>query len=258
MSTVLRQTWWMTERQLKVVVRQPGYLLAAVGQPVIWLFLFGGLFRQIVQLPGFGVSSYLDYLVPGVVVMSALSANMWAGMDTLEEIERGILDRLLITPISRGAIIYGTVAEAALSTTAQSLLVVLLGWAGGARYGGGAAGVAVLILASVVLGVVFSALSAAIGLLVRQRETIIAVNSFLLLPLTFLSSAFMATALMPRWMSWVAEANPVNWALDVGRSAVQHGPGQATVATHGAWLLALAAVMLWLSVRTFRTYQRSV
>lgn len=255
---IAAQTWWMTHRRLKAFVRQPAYLVITLIQPVIWLFLFGSLFRKVVELPGFGAASYLDYLVPGVVVMSAVSANMWAGMGALEEIERGTLNRFLITPVSRSAIMNANVVEQALSTTIQSLIIVLLGLAGGAHYPGGAVGLFVLAAASVLLGTVFSAMSNAIGMLVRQRETIIGVNTFLLLPLTFLSSVFMAKALMPHWMQNVAAFNPVNWALEAGRAALADSPDWHAVWTRGGALLALAVLMVWLSTRTFRTYQKSV
>jgi ABC-2 type transport system permease protein len=258
MSTVVAQTWWLTLRRLKVFVRQPGYLVITLVQPVIWLFLFGNLFRKVVQLPGFGASSYLDYLVPGIVVMSAISSNMWAGMGALEEIERGTLNRFLVTPVSRGALMNAAVAEQATSTAIQSVIIVLLGWAGGARYPGGWAGLAVLVVASVLLGTVFGALSNTIGMLVRQRETIIGFNMFLLLPLTFLSSAFMAETLMPQWMRRLAAVNPVNWSLDAARAALADRPDWGRVAVPGGWLLALATVMVALSVHTFRAYQKAV
>jgi ABC-2 type transport system permease protein len=95
-------------------------------------------------------------------------------------------------------------------------------------------------------------------MLVRQRETIIALNIFLLLPLTFLSSAFMAKGLMPQWMQNVAAANPVNWALSASRGALAADRDWAAVVSHGGWLLALAAGVVLLSVRTFRSYQKSV
>jgi ABC-2 type transport system permease protein len=255
---LVRQTWWMTARRLAVFLRQPWFLLITLVQPVIWLFLFGSLFRKVVELPGFGAPSYLDYLVPGVIIMNAVSANMWAGMAMLEEIDRGTLNRFLITPVSRGAIINATVVEQALSTTVQSVIIVLLGWAAGARYPGGPAGVAVLVVASILLGTLFGAASNAVGMLARQRETIIGMYTFLLLPLTFLSSAFMAGDLMPHWMRVIARFNPVNWALSASRAALGADPDWAAVCRSGGPLLAIAAVLVWLSTRTFRAYQRSV
>ena len=254
----MSDTWWMTQRRLKALFQQPWFLLFTLIQPVIWLFLFGNLFRRIVELPGFGAANYLDYLVPGVIVMNAMSSNMWAGMGALEEIERGTLNRLLVTPVRRAAVLNAGVIEQALVTIVQSMVIALLGLAAGARYPGGAAGVAVLVVASVLLGTVFSAMSTAVGMLARQRETIIALNTFLLLPLTFLSSAFMARDLMPGWMRTVASFNPVNWALDTARAALRSGPDWGTVAVRGGWLLALAVTMVLLSVRTFRSYQKSV
>src|SRR5215475_11180200 len=94
-------TGWMTHRQLKALLRQPAVVIITLVQPMVWLFLFGNLFRRVVELPGFGAGSYLDYLIPGVVVMNAVSSNMWAGMGTMEEIERGTMNRFLTTPVSR-------------------------------------------------------------------------------------------------------------------------------------------------------------
>ncbi|MDC0767772.1 ABC transporter permease [Streptomyces sp. HD] len=258
MSTAVTQTWYMTQRQLMVFARQPAYAIITLIQPVIWLFLFGSLFRKVVELGGFGTTSYLDYLVPGVVVMSALSSNMWAGMATLDEIQRGTLDRFLTTPVSRAALMNGNVVNNGLVTALQSVVIVLLGLLGGADYPGGIGGIVVLVLAAVLLGTIFGALSNALGMLVRERESIIGINTFLLLPLTFLSSAFMAPSQMPDWIRRVADFNPLNWAMVAGRSAMSAQPDWGDVLIRGGGLLALAVAAVWLSIRTFRSYQRSV
>ena len=258
MTAIATHTSLMTGRQLRALARQPAYLVISLIQPVIWLFLFGSLFRKIVELPGFGTSSYLDYLVPGVVIMSALSTSMWSGMTVLEEIDRGVMDRFLVLPLHRSAIINASVVMQSLMTTVQSLIIVALGWAAGAHYPGGVAGVLVLIAASVLIAVVFSAFSNIVGMLARQRETIIGINTFLLLPLTFLSSAFMVTALMPHWMRNVADGNPVNWALEAGRAAMSASPDWSRVLAWGGGLALLAIGVTALSVLTFRAYQKSV
>lgn len=169
MSTqALAQTWYMTQRRLMAVVRQPVFLVISLIQPVIWLFLFGNLFKKVVELGGFGTTSYLDYLIPGIVVMSALGSSMWAGMGTLEEIERGTLNRFLATPVSRNALMNANVVENGIGTAVQSVVILLLGRAAGASYPGGAGGLLILVLASVLLGAVFGALSNALGMLVRR------------------------------------------------------------------------------------------
>ncbi|TDB87026.1 ABC transporter permease [Actinomadura sp. KC216] len=257
MTALVTGTWWMTHRRVSALLRNPAVLVMTLVQPMVWLFLFGELFKKVVELPGFGTTSYLDYIVPGVVVMNAVSLNSFAGMATMDEIERGTLDRFLVTPVRRGAIAHAGVIEQALSTAFQSIVIILLGWAAGAHYPGGPAGVAVLVGASVLIGVVLAALSTTLALLVRDRNTIIGLNVMLLLPLTFLSSAFMAEGLMPSWIRHVAAANPVSWALDTGRAALADDPDWGSAAVHGAALLALTAATVALAVFSFRSYQRS-
>src|SRR5581483_12372726 len=88
-GTTLAHTWYLTGRKLHALVRQPWVLAFSVVQPVIWLFLFGQLFRRVIDIPGFAFGgTYLDYLVPGLIAMNAMSNNMWAGMSMIEEIER--------------------------------------------------------------------------------------------------------------------------------------------------------------------------
>jgi len=255
---MISNTWWMTHRQLKALLRQPAVLVITLVQPMVWLFLFGNLFRRVVELPGFGAASYLDYLVPGVVVMNAVSSSMWAGMGSIDEIERGTLNRFLVSPVSRAAIMNANVIVQALSVAFQSVLIVLLAWAAGAQYPGGVAGPVALVVASMLLGTVFSALSNVFGMTLRQRESIIGLSIFLLLPLTFLSTAFMAKSLMPGWMQAIASANPVNWALEAVRGTLTASVDWHTALVNGGGLLALAALTVWLSTRSFRAYQRTV
>jgi ABC-2 type transport system permease protein len=137
-------------------------------------------------------------------------------------------------------------------------VIVLLGWAAGAQFPSGAAGPAALVVASVLLGTVFSALSNVLGMTMRQRESIIGLSIFLLLPLTFLSTAFMARDLMPGWMQAVAGANPVNWALDAARGVLARTVDWSAVLVYGGALVALAVGFVALSTLTFRGYQRTV
>jgi ABC-2 type transport system permease protein len=258
-NTTLNHTWHLTGRRLHAVLRQPAFVGISLIQPAIWLFLFGQLFRRVTDIPGFGGSgSYLDYLIPGIVAMNAMSASMWAGMGAMEEIERGTLNRFLVSPASRVALMNANVVELAVTTTVQTVIILLLGWLGGAHYPGGIAGPVVVVLASILLGTVFGTLSNACGMLVRQREAIIGINVFFMLPLTFLSSAFMAPTLMPGWMRNIAACNPLNWAVQAGRSALNADPDWSVIGLRCGGLLALAVVCVAVSVATFRSYQKSV
>jgi ABC-2 type transport system permease protein len=254
----LADTWYLAGRKLRAIVRQPFLLLFGVVQPAIWLFLFGSLFRTVIDIPGFAFhGSFLAYMVPGMVAMNAMSSNMWAGMAMLEEIDRGTLNRFLVTPASRLAIMNASVVEQAVSTIVQTLIIVGLGLAGGARYPGGALGVAVMTVAAILVGVMWGGLSNLTCMLVRTREAIIAVNTFFMLPLMFLSSAYMQPSLMPGWMQAIAAGNPLNWEVVLGRSALSAVPDWTAIAARGGGLLACAVIAVTISVTTFRSYARN-
>jgi ABC-2 type transport system permease protein len=258
-TALLTDTWYLTGRKLHALVRQPWVLAFSVIQPAIWLFLFGALFHKVIDIPGFGYQgSYLAYLVPGIVAMNAMSGNMWAGMSMIEEIERGTLNRFLVTPASRLAIMNASVVEQAVATTVQTLIIVVLGYAGGARYSGGMTGIVVLVVAAVGIGVFWGALSNMTGMLLRSREAIIGVYTFFMLPLMFLSSAFIQTSLMPGWMQAIASRNPLNWEVQVGRSVLSANPDWAGVAIRCGGILALALIAIAISVTTFRSYAKNV
>ena len=259
LGTTLRHTWYLTGRKLHAVLRQPAFIAVGLVQPVIWLFLFGQLFRRVIDIPGFGAGgSYLDYLIPGIVAMNAMNGNMWAGMNAMEEIDRGTLNRFLVSPARRVALMNANVAEQAVTTIIQTIIILGLGLAGGARYPGGVLGAVIVAVASILIGNVFGALSNTVGMLVRQREAIIGINVFFMLPLTFLSSAFLPATLMPGWMQGIASCNPLNWAVQAGRDALNAHPDWSAVGARLGGLLALAVVCVAISVTTFRSYQKSV
>jgi ABC-2 type transport system permease protein len=258
MTTLVRHSWYMTWRHLRNLFRQPAWIAISLAQPIVWLLLYGALFRKIVEIPGFGAGSYVDFLTPGIVVMTCLFSAGWSGMGIIEDMDRGVVDRFLVTPVSRGALIWGRIIQLGLVAVIQSAIIIVLGLIIGAHFPGGFAGIVALVVGSVLLGSGFGALSNAIALLSRKEETMIAASNFILLPLTFLSSVFMAQALMPQWMQDVAAYNPVNWAVQAGRGALQSDPDWAGVLWRLLWLAVFAAVSGMLATRAFRAYRRSV
>ena len=254
----LRHTGYMALRDLRAMWRQPWYVAMTLVQPIIWLLLFGELFKSVTDLPGFGDESYIAYLAPGVVIMSALFSSGWNGMATIEDINRGVTDRLLVSPVSRVALIAGRVAQSAVVIVIQSAIMVGIALAAGASFPGGVAGVLVLILVSALLGACFAALSNSLALVTRQEESLIGAVTLLVLPLTFLSTALMTSALLPSWMHTVADFNPVDWAIEAGRSATGASPDWGLVAGDTALLAGLLLVCATLATQAFRSYQRSV
>ncbi|MGV1008372.1 MAG: ABC transporter permease [Dermatophilaceae bacterium] len=260
MTTLALHSTLLARRSTKVLLRQPAFLLITLVQPMIWLLLFGQLFGKVVDIPGFSSDgqSYLAFLTPGVVMMTALFSAAWAGTSFIEDMGLGVMDRMLASPVRRGAMINGTVVYQSLVSAVQTLIVLVVAYAAGAHFGSPGIGIVLTVAAAMLLTVVFAALSNAVALLVRQQEALIGVSQLLSLPLTFLSSAIMATALMPPWMQHVATYNPLDWAVLVSREALSATPDWPVIASRGGALVTLAVVMSWLATRAFAAYQTSV
>ena len=257
MTAALAQTRSMTVRHLRELWRQPWYVAITLVQPVIWLLLFGALFKKVVEIPGFG-GDYVDFLTPGIVVMTAIFTAGWAGMAVIEDVDRGVMDRFLVSPVSRSSLIAGRLGMNAVTIAIQSVIVIALGLAVGARFPGGVAGVLVLVLASVLLASAVGSLSIGLALVARQEETVIGAVQMVVLPATFLSAVLMKQALAPGWVQGVARFNPVNWAVDAGRSGLGSNVDGGLVASRLGLLSLLAVVCGWVATRAFRAYQRSV
>jgi ABC-2 type transport system permease protein len=255
--SIVRQSWFLTLRQVRHLLRQPWWVAFTLIQPIIWLVLYGQLFKRVVELPGFRSASYIDFLTPGVVVMSALFSSGWSGMGVITDLDRGVMERFLISPVRRPAIILSRLINLSLVTVVQSLILFGLGAGMGARYPGGAVGLLVLLLSAILLGMPFGALSIAMALAVRKEESVIGAVNFILLPLTFTSPVFMANSLMPDWMRAVARFNPVNWSVEAGRGALEADVGALAIAARMASLAVFALVSGWIATRAFRAYQRS-
>jgi ABC-2 type transport system permease protein len=257
--TAIAQSYFMTGRHVRAFVRQPWFLAITIVQPFIWLFLFSALFRNVAEIPGFGTTgSYVDFLTPGVLVMTALFSCGWSGMGMIEDIDHAIMDRFLVSPAHRSSLIVGRIAYELVVLGIEAVIIGGVAFLLGARFEGGILGYAALTVCAMLIGAAFAAISDAMALVVRQRESVIGFSSFLVLPLSFLSAAFMPLNLVPDWIEWVARFNPVNWAVEAGRAALASNPDWSFILPRMGGLAAVTIAAMWLATRAFRSYQSSI
>jgi ABC-2 type transport system permease protein len=256
--TPITQTLYMTARHLRELWRQPWFVAVTLVQPVIWLLLFGALFKRIVEIPGFQAQSYIAFLAPGVVVMTAMFNSAWSGMALLEDLNRGVTARFLVSPVPRDALIAGRIVKEAVVVVIQSVIIVVLALIVGASFPGGIGGVLLLCSFAALVGATFGALSNGFALIMRQQEALISTVQFTVLPLTFLSSTFLESNLMPRWIQRLSDFNPVNWAVSAGRAATSSSPDWGLIASRAAFLTALLLLCLAFATHAFQSYQRKV
>lgn len=253
MTLSIRQTVALTIRQLLALLRQPWFVAITLVQPLIWLLLFGAMFKRVVDIPGFRGGSYIEFLTPGIVVMSALFSAGWHGMGLINMLERGIMDRFLVSPMRRGSLIAAGVAQSVVVIVIQSLVIVGIAFAVGARFS--ATSVLLQLALASLLGGAVTALSDGLALVARQEETLIGAVQFVVLPATFLSSGMMSANLLPGWIQDVARFNPVNWAVAASRAT---GSDWSLVATRAGLLAALLVACSVLATRAFGVYRRAV
>jgi ABC-2 type transport system permease protein len=258
MTKTIADTTHMTVRHVMELLRQPWWIFVNLIQPVIWLLLFGALFETVTDIPTFSSDNYIEFLAPGVVMMTAFFTAGWSGMPMIEDLDRGVIDRFLVSPVRRSSLITGRLVNSGLQIVVQTLIIVGLAIATGAEFSNGVAGVAALIGIAVLLAAAFGALSNGLALLARREETLIALMQFLMLPLSFLSVTFMEKDLMPEWMQSAAAFNPVNWAVEAGREALTASPDWAMITGRTGLLIAFLGATLVFAVRAFRAYQRTV
>ena len=254
----LRDTWFMVGRQARNLMREPIWIALLLIQPLVWLLLYGQLFKNVTQLGGFGTSSYITFLAPAIVVMNAFFGATWSGMSMIQDLDRDIVERFLTTPVRRSSIVTSQIVRSAITAAIQATIIIAVSYVLGVRSSQGLLGVLVVILAGVLVNSAFAGMSQGIALLTRKDATMIAVANFIGLPLLFLSSTLLAAKQMPEWMQTVAKFNPVNWGVVMAREAILPGTDWTVVVTRGLALAALTLVMAAFATWTFRAYRRTL
>ena len=259
LAEISQETLALTRRLFVQLQRRPSTLVAGVLQPLIWLVLFGALFAKAPAglLPG-GIS-YGRFLGAGVIVFTAFSAALNAGLPLMFDREFGVLNRLLVAPLrSRSSIVFASVLYITTLSLVQSLAIMgtaaLLGygWPGGA-------GLLLVLVTLLLLVFAVTALSLGLAFALPGHIELIAVIFVANLPLLFASTALAPLSFMPAWLGWLAALNPLTFAIEPIRAAyagqvsltavVLEAPyGQLSSATC-LGVLALLAAGLFLLIR---------
>ncbi len=216
---LLVDTWYLLEKYLRLSVRMPLWTLFGLIQPLIWLVIFGQLFKTIGDLPGFPAGSYLEFLTPGILVMTVLFGSSWAGVNLLREINFKIIEKMLVTVVSRESIVLSRVLHSCLILLLQTWIILLVVLFMGVKIPGGFVGFLWCTLIAGLLGMGFSSLSNGLAMLFKKEEPLVVMGNFMTLPVMFLSSAFIPKEFLPDWISVVSIINPVQYAVEAMQMA---------------------------------------
>jgi ABC-2 type transport system permease protein/oleandomycin transport system permease protein len=245
-NTVL---WRDTVRTL----RQPDLLFFAVIMGVFFLVLFNYVFGGSIGA-GAGID-YLGFLVPGVMVITALQGAQQTSLGLAADLTEGVTDRFRSLPMSQVAVIAGRTIADAVRNVAGLILVAVVALLMGYRFAsiGGAIGAIAL---ATLIGYGFSWLGAAIAVKVRQPDMVGMLSMFWLFPLMLASTAFAPADTMPGWLQPFVEYQPISAASDAVRGLANGSPAGEDILLALAWTAALLLVFGPLTVSLYKKEQQ--
>ncbi|CAL9445643.1 ABC transporter permease [Streptomyces sp. enrichment culture] len=236
---------WRAMLKIKHV---PEQLFDVTVLPVMLVLMFTHLFGG--ALAG-SPREYIQYLLPGVMVMSVVMTTVYTGIALNNDIGKGVFDRFRTLPVWRPATVVGYLLGDVLRYSIASAVMLTAGLAIGFRPDGGPAGVVAGVLLLVVFAFSFSWIGTMFGLLARDEKTVMGASMTVIFPLNFLSDIFVDPATMPGWLRTLVDHNPVTHVASAVRGLMDgRWPGTEVAWTLG-WSAALLAVFGSLTVRLF-------
>jgi daunorubicin/doxorubicin transport system permease protein len=249
---VLTQTLALAWRALVKMRRNPEQLLDVTLMPLLLTAMFGFMFGGAVAG---GLANYLPILVPGIIAYSATSACVAAGAQLREDMSSGVFDRFRSLPIARVAPLAGPMLADLTRYALAASLTITMGIVMGYRPGGGILGIIMGLLLAVITGWSLAWIFMWIGTLARSAQAVQGVSITVMMPLTFLSNAFVPVTSLPGWLQPVVKVNPVSHVISALRDLINDG---AVTAQVGWALLACAAVVAIFAPLAIRSYSKKV
>jgi ABC-2 type transport system permease protein len=246
----------LTKRNLIAIFRTPEALIPPIAISVFFLLIYESTLGQAAGfVPGLSGNSYLGFILPLSIVSSALAGAGLASQNLVRDIESGYFDKLLLTPVSRTAILLGPILAGALILGLQSGIVIGVGMLMGLQPVTGLSGLLAVIGIAVLLGTGFAGftVSAALG---SGSAAVTQSAGFIFFPLTFLTASFVPLDLLGGWLRTAATLNPITYVLEGMRDLINVGWVSASLWQSVTACLLLTAAMYALAVFALRVRTR--
>jgi ABC-2 type transport system permease protein len=223
-------------------------------QPVLYIALFGPLLSKMTAIPGFPPGDAWAVFVPGILVQLGIFGGAFVGFGIISEWRTGVIDRMLVTPASRGSLIAGRVLRDVVVLLVQAVVLIAVAMAFGLRVPLFALVLAIILV--LMLGAAFSALSYAAGLALKSEDALAPLLNTLALPIILLSGILLPMSLAPRWLQLLSDAVPFKHMVDALRLVFRGEVMNGTVALGFVLAFLLMIFSLWLGARVFRNQTR--
>ncbi|MFN2504085.1 MAG: ABC transporter permease [Acidimicrobiales bacterium] len=250
----MTQFWALSRRAVRETLRTPEALLPTVFIPLFFLVVNVGQAAEIFPAgatPFLEGQNYAAFQVPSALLLASSFGS--AALYLVEDIEGGYFDKLRAAPVSRTAIVLGSLAAEAAKTCAISALIVLVALPFGISVASGPIGFLLLLLLVSAWAVVFSGFMQLIALKSRSAAATQS-GSLVFFPLLFLTPNFVPRDLLTRPMEIAATYNPVTYIMEALRSLILESSDWAAVGRGFAVVAVAGVLMVTLNVRTIRAY----
>ena len=245
---MLADTWHLFHKYMIITMRMPLWSLFTLIQPLLWLIIFAQLFGHFVQ-----TENYMNFMVPGILIMTVLFGSSWSGVSLLREISAGTVDKMLVSPVSRVAIVLSRVMHSAIQVIAQAIIILIVAWTMGATISMNPAYLLMGMLVVFLLGIGFAALSNGFAITLQREEPLVMIGNLMTLPLMFFSSALVPKQFMPDWIQFISLINPITYAVEAVRAVLVGPPDFATFSKGLAIMLLFAGITLSWAVTAFNS-----
>lgn len=237
----MKTVYYYFERDLVKWLRGRVNVISSLIMPAAWLVFVG------LALPTKFTDNYLQFITPGILVMTTLFSSLQGGTLMIFDKILGFLNKFLAMPSPRESMLYGKILFISVRGLLQATVILLIATILGVR-GLNPINIVLIYLTLFLFSVFFSALSTMIGLYLSDHDSYSAVNSMISMPLFFTSTALMPYDVMPAWLRSMARLNPVSYAIDSTRMLFEGG-----IPVHGLMGLAIGAgIMVLLGKYQFR------
>lgn len=246
---VIRDTWLVYARAMKLNIKQPVWLIVMLVQPIYFLFLFAPLLEPMDGMPGFE-NGAMETFVPGLIIMMALFGSAFVGFGLIAELRQGVIERMRVTPISRTALMLGRNLATVTTTVFQSLALVLLASLTG-KLDIDWGGVFLMLLIVMLTAFMLAAVSLGLALVLKSEDALAPTINTLVQPIMLISGIMLPMVMAPTWLQSVADFNPFYYAVQASRELFAGNFDTDYVWQAPVILGALTIVLVWWATRRF-------
>jgi ABC-2 type transport system permease protein len=240
--------------QLRVQLRQPLWVVITLVQPLLYLCLFGPLLKPLAATIGGANEDPWGVYVPGLLVQLTMVSTLFVGFGLLTDLRTGVLERLVVAPVSRVALLLGRVLRDCITLVAQSVALLLVATALGLR--ATPAGVAFLVANVALLGVALAAVSYSIALAVKHEDGFAQLLNAAFVPVLLLSGILLPMSLAPPWLRWLSSLDPLRHIVDGARAAALGHLSESSCWAGLGMAMALAALGVFVGARAYEGQSR--